>query len=200
VEEGRGRWTTRLVGLEEEDVKILKAGTELRDDKLYATIRALVDGVEEVCKIVFYRLKKGARIFELYIRGVEAKTRAEKLEVLTGEKPSVSKTPNGRTMIRGTGRHVEALAQYEELREAREVERSQSSGNPKTFKQTRYGSRRGCPSQVKGAVRPARGAGFRSLWRRPAWVQWREKPPDRSHPPHHFSHLVDCAVGVGGYF
>jgi len=48
-------------------------------------------------------------------------------------------------------------------------------------------------------ARPARGAGFRSLWRRPAWVQWREKPPDRSHPPHHFSHLVDCAVGVGGY-
>jgi hypothetical protein len=26
------------------------------------------------------------------------------------------------------------------------------------------------------------------------------EPPDRSHPPHHLSHLVDCAVGVGGYF
>ncbi len=26
------------------------------------------------------------------------------------------------------------------------------------------------------------------------------EPPDRSHPPHHFSYLVDCAVGVGGYF
>jgi len=131
VEEGRGRWTTRLVGLEEEGVKILEAGTELRDDKLYATIRALVDGVEEVCKIVFYRLKKGARIFELYIRGVETKTRAEKLEVLTGEKPSVSKTPNGRMMIRCTGRHVEALARCEELREA--IERSQSPGSPKNF-------------------------------------------------------------------
>jgi hypothetical protein len=96
VEEGRGRWTTRLVGLEEEGVKILEASTELRDDKLYATIRALVDGVEEVCKIVFYRLKKGARIFELYIRGVEAKTRAEKLiEVLMGEKPSVCKMSDG---------------------------------------------------------------------------------------------------------
>ncbi|MCC6066803.1 MAG: hypothetical protein LM562_03410 [Pyrobaculum sp.] len=96
MEEGRGRWTTRLVGLEEEGVKILEAGTELRDDKLYATIRALVDGVEEVCKIVFYRLKKGARIFELYIRGVETKTRAEKLiEVLMGEKPSVRKMSDG---------------------------------------------------------------------------------------------------------
>ena len=26
------------------------------------------------------------------------------------------------------------------------------------------------------------------------------EPPDTSHPPHHFSHLVDCAAGVGGYF
>ncbi len=26
------------------------------------------------------------------------------------------------------------------------------------------------------------------------------EPPDKSHPPHHFSHLVDCAVGVCGYF
>jgi hypothetical protein len=54
--------------------------------------------------------------------------------VLTGEKPSVCKKSDGRTMIRGTGRHVEALAQYEELREAREVERSQiSPGSPKNF-------------------------------------------------------------------
>ncbi|MDT7873797.1 MAG: hypothetical protein RQ859_00335 [Pyrobaculum sp.] len=34
----------RLVRLEEECVKILEAGAELRDDKLYPTIRALVDG------------------------------------------------------------------------------------------------------------------------------------------------------------
>jgi hypothetical protein len=64
------------VGLGEEGVKILEVNTELRGDKLYATIRVLVDGVEEVYKIVFYRLKKGARIFELYIRGVETKARA----------------------------------------------------------------------------------------------------------------------------
>jgi hypothetical protein len=66
------------------------------------------------------------------VRGVEA-ARAEKLEVLTGGKISVSKTPNGRMMIRGLGSHVEALAQYEELREAIEVERSQSPGSPKNF-------------------------------------------------------------------
>jgi hypothetical protein len=68
------------------------------------------------------------------VRGVETKARAEKLiEVLTGEKPSVCKMSDGRTMIRGLGSHVEALAQYEELREAREVERSQSPGSPKNF-------------------------------------------------------------------
>jgi hypothetical protein len=46
------------VRLEEEGVKIPEAGAELRDDKLYPTIRALVDG--GVYKIVLYRLKKGA--------------------------------------------------------------------------------------------------------------------------------------------
>ena len=96
MEEGRGRWTTRLVGLEEEGVKILEAGIELRDDKLHVTIRAVVDGVEEVYKIRFYRLKKGARIFELYIRGEEAKTRAVKLvEVLTGEAPEPHRCATG---------------------------------------------------------------------------------------------------------
>ncbi len=87
------------------------------------------------------------------MRGVETKARAEKLiEVLTGEKPSVCKKSDGRTMIRCTGRHVEALAQYEELREA--IERWSDRKAPetqKTFKQIRYGSRRGCPSQVNGA-------------------------------------------------
>ena len=86
------------------------------------------------------------------MRGVETKARAEKLEVLTGEKPSVSKTPNGRTMFRGLGSHVEALAQYEELREAIERRSDRKALEvQKTFKQIRYGSRRGCPSQVNGA-------------------------------------------------
>jgi hypothetical protein len=41
------------------------------------------------------------------VRGVETKARAEKLiEVLTGEKPSVCKMSDGRTMIRGLGSHV----------------------------------------------------------------------------------------------
>jgi len=35
------------------------------------------------------------------VRGVEAKARVEKLEVLTGERPSVRKMSGGRTMIRG---------------------------------------------------------------------------------------------------
>jgi hypothetical protein len=52
------------------------------------------------------------------VRGVETKARAEKLEVPTGERPSVRKMSDGRTMIRGLGSHVETLAQYEELREA----------------------------------------------------------------------------------
>lgn len=58
----------------------------------------------------------------------------------------------GRTMTRGTGRHVKALAQCKELREA--IERWSGRKAPevqKTFKQIRYGSRRGCPSQVNGA-------------------------------------------------
>jgi len=44
------------------------------------------------------------------VRGVEAKARAEKLEVPTGERPSVCKKSDGRTMIRGLGSHVETLA------------------------------------------------------------------------------------------
>ncbi len=39
------------MGLGEEGVKILEVNAELRGDKLYATIRAVVDGVEEVYKI-----------------------------------------------------------------------------------------------------------------------------------------------------
>ncbi len=42
----------------------------------------------------------------------------EKLEVLAGERPSVRKMSDGRTMIRGFGSHVEVLALCEELREA----------------------------------------------------------------------------------
>jgi hypothetical protein len=50
VEEGEVG-ALRLVGLGEEGVKILEVNTELSDDKLYATIRAVVDGVEGVYKI-----------------------------------------------------------------------------------------------------------------------------------------------------
>ncbi|MCC6067359.1 MAG: hypothetical protein LM562_06320 [Pyrobaculum sp.] len=52
------------------------------------------------------------------MRGLEAKARVEKLEVLTGERPSVRKMSDGRTTIRGFGSHVEVLALCEELREA----------------------------------------------------------------------------------
>jgi len=66
------------VGLGGEGVKILEVSTELRGDKLYATIRAAVDGVEEVYKIQILPPAKAAG-FDLHVRGVEAKARAEKL-------------------------------------------------------------------------------------------------------------------------
>ena len=49
---------------------------------------------------------------------MEAKARVEKLEALTGERPSVRKMSDGRAMIRSFGSHVEVLALCEELREA----------------------------------------------------------------------------------
>ena len=49
---------------------------------------------------------------------METKARAEKLEALTGERPSVRRMSGGRSMIRGFGSHVEVMALCEELREA----------------------------------------------------------------------------------
>ena len=40
------------------------------------------------------------------------------VKVITGEEPRVTPMPNGVFSIRGTGRHMDALARYEELREA----------------------------------------------------------------------------------
>jgi len=98
----------------------------------------------DVYKILFYRLKKGARYPQFYVRGVETKARAEKLiEVLTGI-PRVTPMSDG-----GIKR---LLVRCEELREA--IERwsgRKALEAQKTFKQTRYESRRGCPSQVNGA-------------------------------------------------
>jgi hypothetical protein len=119
LEEGRGRGALRLVGLERDGVKVLDVKTEEKGDKLYVTIRAEIDGVEEEYTITFYRERGGIRYFRFYVRGEEAVARAVKLiEVLTGERPSVSKMSNGRTRIRGYGGHIDALARYEELREA----------------------------------------------------------------------------------
>ena len=54
-----------------------------------------------------------------YVKGGEAVARAVKLvEVLTGERPFTVEMPDGWTMIKGTGRYIDALARYEELREA----------------------------------------------------------------------------------
>jgi hypothetical protein len=119
VEEGRSRGALRLVGLERGGVKVLDVKTEEKGDKLYITLRAEVDGATGEYKITLYREKDGSRYLHFYVRGEEAVTRAVKLiEVLTGERPSVTKMPNGWTMIRGSGRHINALAWYEELREA----------------------------------------------------------------------------------
>jgi hypothetical protein len=119
LEEGRGRGALRLVGLEKDGVKVLGVEAEEKDDKLYVTIKAEVDGVAGEYKITFYRERRGVRRLMFYVRGEEAVARAVKLvEVLTGERPSVAEMPDGRTMIGGSGRHIDALARYEELREA----------------------------------------------------------------------------------
>jgi hypothetical protein len=119
VEEGRSRGALRLVGLEKDGVKVLDVKTEEKDDKLYITLRAEVDGAAGEYKITFYRKRRGIRYLRFYVRGGEAVARAVKLiEVLTGERPSVTEMPNGKTMIKGSGGHIDALARYEELREA----------------------------------------------------------------------------------
>jgi hypothetical protein len=118
VEEGRSRGVLRLVGLEKDGVKVLDVKTEEKDDKLYVTIKAEVDGAAGEYKITLYRGKDGKRYLHFYVRGEEAVTRAVKLiEVLTGERPQVTEMPNGWTRIRGFGSHVDAMARYEELRE-----------------------------------------------------------------------------------
>jgi hypothetical protein len=119
LEEGRSRGVLRLVGLEKDGVKVLDVKTEERDSKLYVTIKAEVDGATGEYKITLYRGKRGIRYLRFYVRGEEAVARAIKLiEVLTGERPIAVEMPDGRTMINGTGRYIDALARYEELREA----------------------------------------------------------------------------------
>jgi len=117
LEEGRSRGALRLVGLEKDGVKVLDVKTEEKGDKLYVTIKAEVDGVAGEYKITFYRERSGAKRLQFFMRSGAA--RAVKLvEVLTGERPSVMEMPNGLTRIRGSERHIEALARYEELMEA----------------------------------------------------------------------------------
>jgi hypothetical protein len=48
--------------------------------------------------------------------------------VLTGERLKTYPTPNGGFSIRDTGRHIDALARYEELREAIEEWNNQRRG------------------------------------------------------------------------
>ncbi len=117
LEEGRGRGALRLVGLERGGVKVLGVETEEKDGKLYVTIKAEVDGAAGEYKITFYRERDGTKRLQFYVRGGAA--RAVKLvEVLTGERPQVTEMSNGWTRIRGFGSHVDAMARYEELREA----------------------------------------------------------------------------------
>ena len=86
---------------------------EERDDKLYVTLRAEVDGAAGEYKITFYRERDGARRLRFYVRGGEAVARAVKLVgVLTGEKPQVTEMPNGKMRIRGSDKHIETLARY----------------------------------------------------------------------------------------
>jgi hypothetical protein len=116
LEEGRSRGALRLVGLERDGVKVLDVKTEEKDGKLYVTIKAEVDGAAGQYKITLYRERSGAKRLQFFVRGGAA--RAVKLvEVLTGERPQVTEIPNGLTRIRGSEKHIEALARYEELRE-----------------------------------------------------------------------------------
>jgi hypothetical protein len=116
VEKGRSRGTLRLAGLERDGVKVLDVKAEERGDKLYVTIKAEVDGAAGEYRLTFTREKDGTRRLRFYVRGGAA--RAVKLiEVLTGEKPQVTEMPDGRTRIRGSDKHIDALARYEELRE-----------------------------------------------------------------------------------
>jgi hypothetical protein len=108
-----------LVGLERDGVKALDVEAEERGDKLYVTIKAEVDGAAGEYKITFTRERDGTRRLRFYVRGEVAVTRAIKLiEVLTGERPIAVEMPDGRMRIRGSDKHIEALARYEELREA----------------------------------------------------------------------------------
>ncbi len=50
------------------------------------------------------------------------------VKVITGEEPRVAPMPDGRFRIRDTGRHIDAMAQYEELREAIEEWSNQHRG------------------------------------------------------------------------
>ncbi len=119
LEEGRCRGALRLVGLEKDGVKVLGMETEEEDDKLYVTLGAEVDGAAGEYKITFYREGGSAKRLRFYVRGGEAVARAVKLvEVLTGERPSITEMPDGKTMIKGSGRYIDAMARYEELREA----------------------------------------------------------------------------------
>ena len=119
LEEGKSRGALRLVGLEKDGVKVLDVKTEEKGDRLYITLRAEVDGAVGEYKITFYRERSGARRLQFYVRSVEAVARAIKLvEVLTGERPIAVEMSDGLTRIGGAGKHIDALARYEELREA----------------------------------------------------------------------------------
>jgi hypothetical protein len=109
-----------LVGLERGGVKVLDVEAVERDGKLYVTIKAEVDGAAGEYKITFYRERDGTRRLQFYVRGGAAARAVKPVEVLTGEKPQVTEMPDGRTRIRGSDKHIEALARYEELREALE--------------------------------------------------------------------------------
>jgi len=131
-----------------------------------------------VYKIVLYRLKKGARYLQFYVRGDDAAARAVKLVGTDGETLRVAPMSDRRIKIGDSSSRIDAW------RGTRSLERRQRSGataskpwKPKKLL-NKYvtGVGGGARARSKGRVvaRPARGAGFRSLWRRPAWVQRRE--------------------------
>ncbi len=110
-----GRGALRLVGLERGGVKVLDVEAVERGGELYVTIKAEVDGAAGEFRLTFTRKRDDTRRLQFYVKSGAAARAVKLVEVLTGEKPQVTEMPDGRTRIRGSDKHIEALARYEEL-------------------------------------------------------------------------------------
>jgi hypothetical protein len=110
------------VGLERDGVKVLDVKTEEKDGKLYVTIKAEVDGAAGEYKITFYRERSGITSYVLREGWGGCCESYQAVEVLTGERPIAVEMSDGRTRIKGSGRHRRLGAVRRAERGDREVE------------------------------------------------------------------------------